>query len=157
MKQIEVSTGRVISFPDELSDDRIVALLRERYPARLEPGQVRLGENGSQVHFDAALAHFVVHDYAGVCRGYRAAIVDALRLADGLQGKPAEKQIKGGRGRYHVETPPRPQPVLSIDCGPISTAYREVDSHINMQQGRARRAAIYERQNGRPKNYGTTR
>lgn len=150
MRRVE-ALGKVHEFPDHFSDADVAAALRLIYPARLEPGQVRVGENGSTVEHDERLDRYVVRDHAGNARGYRDKLSDALRLADGLV-RPAERTL---RRRYHVEAVPTSRP-MPRPHQVATQVDHDVEKHIEAQEAKRHWAAVAERKTRRSRNHGTT-
>jgi hypothetical protein len=155
MIEVELPDGTVERFPDFWTDAEIAATLRAKYPARLDPGQVCVRENGATIEFDQRLDRYVVRDHAGNARAYRDKLADAIKLADSL----ARPTARTPRRRYHVEAVPvprqmvQPQPVTTQAAAQIEF---DVERHIEAQETKRYRAAIAERKNRRSRNYGTT-
>jgi hypothetical protein len=142
MTKVRLPDGSIEIFPDDMSHAAIEAILRKRFPPprpkSLEPGERAWRGNGAEVSFSPVMQRYVVHDAAGMPRGFRTSLDAAIDLADSILPPPQPR------------SKPEPQPVPTRDIGVAAESQiaADIDSHIRQSEGRSRRVqrqAIIER------------
>jgi hypothetical protein len=148
-QHIELPDGSVASFPDDMSDAEIKAVLRKRFPppppTSLEPGE-RLPRKNASVVFNEQFGRFVVYDNAGRPHGFRPTLDAAIDLADTIPPPPPS--------RVKPKSAPKPEKPIEPEVAEAQIC-ADIESDIRRREAQERQERLADYRRRRHRNRGT--